>query len=156
MKIHVVTVGLRMPDWVSQGWHEYAKRLPADCSLNLIEVKPEPRNQGKTTAQIMQTEGKRIQNSIPNNAFTIALDERGQDISTVKLNQNLEQWRASGNDVAFIIGGPDGLDPEIKRSANQRWRLSSMTMPHPLVRIILAEQIYRAWAIMTNHPYHRE
>lgn len=156
MKIHVVTVGLRMPDWVIQGWQEYAKRLPSDCSLNLIEVKPEPRNQGKTTAQIMQAEGKRILNSIPSNSFTIALDERGQDISTKKLNQNLEDWRASGNDVAFIIGGPDGLDEEIKRSANQRWRLSSMTMPHPLVRIILAEQIYRAWAIMTNHPYHRE
>lgn len=155
MKLIVVAVGMRMPDWVEAAWREYARRLPADCSLELKEVKPEPRTSGKTPTQMMQAEARRIEAAIPANAMRIALDEHGKDIDTMSLARELESWRGNGQDIVFLVGGPDGLDAALKQSCNGRMRLSSLTLPHPMVRVVLAEQLYRAWAIMTGHPYHR-
>lgn len=155
MKLIVVAVGMRMPNWVETAWDEYARRLPSDCALELKEVKPEPRTSGKTAAQMMQAEARRIEAAIPPQAMRIALDEHGKDIDTMGLARQLEGWRGSGQDIAFLVGGPDGLDAALKQSCNGRLRLSSLTLPHPMVRVVLAEQLYRAWAIMTGHPYHR-
>ena len=155
MKLWVLAVGTRMPQWVNDAWRDYAKRLPPDCMLELKEIKPEPRTSGKTPTQLMQAEANRIQTALPANALCIALDEKGRDYTTSKLAQELEKWRGSGRDVALIIGGPDGLDPTLKQRCDSLMRLSSLTLPHPMVRVVLAEQVYRAWAINTNHPYHR-
>lgn len=144
-----------MPAWVEAGWDDYARRLPPDCALELREIKPEPRNTGKTPAQMMQAEARRIEAAVPAGALRVVLDERGRDLTTVSLAQQLEGWRGSGRDIVFLIGGPDGLDPDLKRNADLLLRLSSLTLPHPMVRVMLAEQLYRAWAIMVNHPYHR-
>lgn len=155
VKLIIIAVGNRMPSWVEAGWKDYAKRLPADCMLELKEIKPEPRNSGKTPTQMMLAEARRIEAATPSGALRIALDEHGKDIDTVELSHELEIWRGSGQDIVFLIGGPDGLDAELKQSCQSRLRLSSLTLPHPMVRIVLAEQLYRAWAIMTGHPYHR-
>lgn len=144
-----------MPDWVETAWQDYAKRMPADCAIELKEVKPEPRTSGKTPAQMMQAEAKRIEAAIPAHALPVVLDERGKDISTMQLAALLQQWREQGQDVAILIGGPDGLDAELKNRCATKLRLSSLTLPHPMVRVLLAEQLYRAWAITVNHPYHR-
>jgi 23S rRNA (pseudouridine1915-N3)-methyltransferase len=155
MKLIVAAVGTRMPEWVAAAWDDYARRLPPDCALELREIKPEPRTSGKTPVQLMAAEAKRIQAAIPESALRIALDEHGHDLTTMALSQRLQQWRGAGSDVALLIGGPDGLDASLKAGCAGQIRLSSMTLPHPMVRIVLAEQIYRAWAIMVNHPYHR-
>ncbi|OZI61363.1 23S rRNA (pseudouridine(1915)-N(3))-methyltransferase RlmH [Bordetella genomosp. 11] len=155
MKLVVVAVGNRMPAWVQTAWDDYARRLPADCALELREIKPEPRTSGKTTAQMMAAEAKRIEAGAPPGALRIALDERGRDLTTAALAKTLEQWRAQGRDVALLVGGPDGLDATLKASCDGLIRLSSLTLPHPMVRVLLAEQLYRAWAILSNHPYHR-
>jgi len=156
VKLIVVAVGTRMPSWVSTAWEDYAKRLPADCALELREVKPEPRTSGKTPAQMMAAEAKRIEQAIGPQVMRIALDEKGQDLTTRALAIHLEGWRAAGGDVALIVGGPDGLDPTLKSQCAGKIRLSSLTLPHPMVRVVLAEQLYRAWAILTHHPYHRD
>ncbi len=155
MKLIVAAVGTRMPDWVEAAWHDYARRMPPDCPLELKEIKPEPRNTGKTPAQMMQAEARRIEAAIPAGALRIALDERGKDLDTMSLARELEKWRAGGQDVVFLIGGPDGLDAELKQQCQGRLRLSSLTLPHPMVRVVLSEQLYRAWAILSGHPYHR-
>lgn len=155
MKIHIIAVGQRMPEWVQQGWQEYARRMPAECSLELREIKAEPRTSGKTSAQLMLAEAKRIEAAIPAQARRIALDERGKDLSTIQLSGQLKQWQEGGGDAAILIGGPDGLHPELKQSCHEMLRLSSLTLPHPMVRILVAEQLYRAWTILSGHPYHR-
>lgn len=144
-----------MPAWVEDAWKDYAKRLPADCALELREIKPEARSSGKTPAQMMEAEARRIEAAIPAQALRIALDEHGQDLTTMALSKQLSNWREQGRDVALIIGGPDGLDGGLKAKCDSLIRLSSLTLPHPMVRVLLAEQLYRAWAIMVNHPYHR-
>ena len=144
-----------MPAWVTTAWDDYAKRLPPDCGLELREIKPEPRTTGKTAAQMMGAEARRIEGAIPAGALRLALDERGRDMTTMALSQQLQQWRSSGRDVAFLVGGPDGLDETLKSACDGHIRLSSLTLPHPMVRVVLAEQLYRAWAILANHPYHR-
>jgi 23S rRNA (pseudouridine1915-N3)-methyltransferase len=156
MRLRVYAVGTRMPGWVQDAWQDYAKRMPRDCAIELHEIRPEPRTQGKTTAQMMQAEAQRIEAALHGEAvWRVILDEHGRDLSTRDLAGHLEDWRAGGQDVAFIIGGPDGLDAELKRTARQTLRLSSLTLPHPMVRILLAEQLYRAWSILSGHPYHR-
>jgi 23S rRNA (pseudouridine1915-N3)-methyltransferase len=155
VKLIVAAVGNRMPEWVQAAWDDYAKRLPADCALVLKEIRPEPRTTGKTPAQMMEAEARRIEAALPAGALRIALDEHGQDLTTMALSQKLEQWRGGGCDVAFLVGGPDGLDAGLKASSAARIRISSLTLPHPMVRVLLAEQLYRAWAILNNHPYHR-
>ncbi|WP_159991946.1 23S rRNA (pseudouridine(1915)-N(3))-methyltransferase RlmH [Pelistega ratti] len=155
MKLYIITVGNRMPKWVEEAWQDYAKRMPNDCTIELKEIKPEPRTSGKTPTQMMAAEAKRIEAAIPEKTLKVILDEHGKDITTVQLAQHLEQWKNSGQDIAIIIGGPDGLDNTIKNTGHLKLRLSSLTLPHPMVRILLAEQLYRAWSITVNHPYHR-
>ena len=155
MRLHIIAVGIRMPEWVQQAYADYAKRLPADHMLELREIKPEPRTTGKTPAQMMAQEARRIESALPSSCVRIGLDERGRNATTMELSEAMAGWRADGRDVAFIIGGADGLDADFKRSCDQLLRLSSLTLPHAMVRVLLAEQLYRAWAILHNHPYHR-
>lgn len=155
MKLIVIAVGNKMPDWVTTAWKDYAKRMPADCTIELREIKPEPRTSGKTPQQMMEAEGRRIQAALAADSLVIALDEHGRDLTTMDLSRQLEGWRGNSQDVTFLIGGPDGLDADLKKRCASLIRLSSLTLPHPMVRIVLAEQLYRAWAILTNHPYHR-
>lgn len=144
-----------MPSWVQEAFADYAKRLPPDCPLELREVKPEARTTGKTAVQMMALEARRIEAALPAGCLRIALDERGRDMTTMALSQAMDEWRGDGRDVAFIIGGADGLDASLKQSCDRLMRLSSLTLPHAMVRVLLAEQLYRAWAILHNHPYHR-
>jgi len=155
VKLIVAAVGTRMPGWVQAAWDDYAKRLPADCALDLREIKPEPRTGGKTPMQMMALEARRIEAALPANALRIALDERGRDLTTLALSEQLTRWRGTGQDVALLVGGPDGLDADLKTSCSGLIRLSSLTLPHPMVRVLLAEQIYRAWTLIVGHPYHR-
>lgn len=156
MRIHLITVANKAPAWVVEGFNEYAKRMPPEARLELIEVKPEPREGGKTPEQMMAAEGKRIVAALPKGATLMALDERGRDIDTKALAKLLEGWLGGGADVAIVVGGPDGLAPEIKSKAVSLLRLSSLTLPHALVRVLLAEALYRAWSVVKAHPYHRE
>ena len=155
MKITIIAVGTRMPAWVETAWDDYAKRLPAECAVELKEIKPEPRTSGKTPAQMMAAEAKRIEGAIPEQALRIALDEHGKDLTTEKFSTLLQGWQDNSQSLAILIGGPDGLDPALKASCANLLRLSSLTFPHPLVRVVLIEQLYRAWSILVNHPYHR-
>ena len=155
MKLIVAAVSARPPDWVTAGWAEYAKRMPRELPLDLLEIRPEPRSTGKTAEAMMALEATRIDAQLPAGCRRVALDERGDAPTTRQLAERLAKWMASGDDVAFIIGGPDGLDPRIKNSAGETMRLSSLTLPHALVRVILAEALYRAASVINHHPYHR-
>ncbi len=156
MKLLLVAVGHKMPDWISTGFNEYAKRMPREARIELVEIKPEPRTTGKSTPQIMAAEAQRILAALPQDALRIALDEHGTQPTTKRLAQLMEEWMQGGRDVAFIIGGADGLHESVKSSANQLMALSTMTLPHGMVRVLLAEQLYRAHSLLHNHPYHRE
>lgn len=156
MKLLLVAVGTRMPAWVDAGFDEFARRMPRELPLQLVEVKAEPRTTGKTVEAMMAAEATRIEAALPPRCRRVILDERGADLTTVALAHKLESWQAEGGDVALIVGGPDGLSPEIKATAHERVRLSSLTLPHALVRPLLAEALYRAWSVLRNHPYHRE
>lgn len=156
MKLLVAAVAARPPGWVVEGWNEYAKRMPRETPLELLEVKPEPRTTGKTARAMMAAEAQRVEAVLPARCRRIALDERGEAPSTQQLAARLAKWMEQGDDVAFLIGGPDGLDPQLKSSAHEMLRLSSLTLPHALVRVILAESLYRAVSVLKNHPYHRE
>lgn len=156
MKLIIVAVGTRMPGWVKSGYDEFARRMPRELPMQLIEVKAEPRTTGKPADAMMAAEATRIESALPPRCRRVILDEFGEDITTTRLATRLTQWQAGGEDVAFIIGGPDGLAPELKRSAAESIRLSSLTLPHALVRPLLSEALYRAWTVTRNHPYHRE
>lgn len=155
MKLIVAAVSARPPDWVAAGWSEYAKRMPRELPLELLEIRPEPRTSGKTAQAMMALEAARIEARLPAGCRRVALDERGDAPTTRQLAGRLAEWMAGGDDIAFIIGGPDGLDPRIKDSAHETMRLSSLTLPHALVRVILAEALYRAASVIKGHPYHR-
>lgn len=144
-----------MPEWVYAAWEDYAKRMPLDWAVALKEIKPEPRTSGKTPQQMMSAEAKRIEAAIPDQTIRIALDENGRDLTTQAFATKLQNWHQASHPLTIIIGGPDGLDAEFKSRCDGLIRLSSMTMPHPMVRIVLIEQLYRAWSILNNHPYHR-
>lgn len=156
MKYIVAAVGHKMPGWVGDGFNEYAKRMPREAKIELLEIRPEPRSSGRTTAQIMQFEARRIDAALPAGCLRIALDERGAAWTTRQLAERMQAWMTEGRDVAFIIGGADGLDPSLKRGAQQLLALSALTLPHAMVRVLLAEQLYRACSLLHNHPYHRE
>lgn len=156
MKFVVIAVGNRMPSWVSDGFRTYAKRMPPRSKLELIEVKPEARTSGKTVDQMLAAEAMRIRAALPKGARVIALDERGKDLGTCALAVQIEAWQQDGGPVAFVIGGADGLDAALKKSCAMQLRLSAMTLPHGLARVLLAEQLYRALSIIGGHPYHRE
>lgn len=156
MKLLIVAVGHKMPDWIAAGCQEYTKRMPREVSIQIIEIKPEPRSGGKTREQLTAAEAGRIEAALPNGCRIIALDERGDDLTTVKLSQQLDKWLGDGRDVALLIGGADGLAASIKERADGMIRLSSLTLPHAMARLLLCEQLYRAWSLLKGHPYHRE
>lgn len=145
-----------MPAWAEAGFSEFARRMPREMPLQLIEIKAEPRNSGKTVTAMINAEAARIEAALPNHCRRVVLDERGKDLSTAALTERLEAWQSGGQDVALIAGGPDGLADSIKQRADELLRLSSLTLPHALVRPLLAEALYRAWTVLCNHPYHRE
>jgi 23S rRNA (pseudouridine1915-N3)-methyltransferase len=155
MKINLVAVGQKMPSWVSQGYEEYSKRLPRECQLNLVEIAAAKRGKTAQPEQWKKEEGQRILSVIPDNHHVVALEVGGKSWSTEQLAGQLENWMTDGRDVSLMVGGPDGLDQSCLQRAGQKWSLSALTLPHPLVRIMLAEQIYRAWSVTQNHPYHR-
>lgn len=155
MNIHLIAVGEKMPSWVQQGYQEYAKRIPSECSLILVEIAPGKRGKNADIARAMRDEGQRMVSAIPKNALVIALEVEGKNWSTENLATQLESWMGQGRNVALLVGGPEGLSDEAKKAAHQKWSLSPLTLPHPLVRVLLSEQLYRAWSLMRNHPYHR-
>jgi 23S rRNA (pseudouridine1915-N3)-methyltransferase len=155
MKIHLIAVGEKMPRWVQDGYNEYAKRLPPECALDLIEIQAGKRGKNADVARIMRDESQRLLAAVPKGATVVALEVAGRSWSTEELAGKLDNWMGSGQDVALLVGGPDGLTDVARAAAGQLWSLSALTLPHPLVRIVLAEQLYRAWSILRNHPYHR-
>jgi 23S rRNA (pseudouridine1915-N3)-methyltransferase len=155
MKLVVVAVGQRMPDWAQTACDDYARRFPPDLRLEVRTVKTEPR--GAKSREVLQAaERERIQAVLPKGCRLVVLDERGSTLTTRELAAQLLRWQHAGDDVALVIGGPDGLEPAFRDAAHQRIRLSDLTLPHALARVLLLEQLYRAWSINTNHPYHRE
>ena len=155
MRLLIVAVGQRVPDWAQTAWDDYAKRFPPELRVELKAVKTEPRG-SKTLEQLFAAERTRIEAAIPEGTRIVALDERGTALTTVALASKLKSWQLEGDDVALVIGGPDGLDPAFRQTAHERIRLSDLTLPHAMVRVLLVEQLYRAWSINANHPYHRE
>ena len=159
MKLVIVAVGQRMPDWAQTAYDDYAKRFPPELKVELRAVKTEPRG-SKTLETIYAAERERIeaaiQSSIGRNARIVALDERGTALTTKALAVKLNHWQLESDDVALVIGGPDGLDPAFRQAAHERIRLSDLTLPHAFARVLLVEQLYRAWSVNANHPYHRE
>mgnify|MGYP001553568767 CR=1 FL=1 len=156
MIIHLIAVGTRMPAWVTQGYEEYSKRMPRECGLRLIEIAPGHRGKNASIDKAIEEEGKRMLAAIPKGANVIALDEKGKSWSTMQLSRQLEGWLHQGSDTALLVGGPDGLSASCRTSACTSWSLSPLTLPHPLVRVLLAEQLYRALSVLNGHPYHRE
>ena len=154
MQIHLISIGNRMPTWVEQGYQEYAKRLPRECELILKEIPADKRRSGDI-ARITREEGERMITAIPQRAHIVTLDIPGKAWSTADVAQALNRWLNQGQPIALLIGGPEGLSDQAKQLAQESWSLSTLTFPHPLVRVIVAEQIYRAWSLLHNHPYHR-
>ncbi len=155
MNIHILAVGTKMPNWVTQGVDEYLRRMPKECQVKFIELPLGQRAKSKNIKQAMQQEEKSILAAIPAKAEVIALDVTGRNWSTEVLSEKMQDWMQSGKDVALLIGGPDGMTQACLDKAQEKWSLSSLTLPHPLVRIVLAEQLYRALMIIKNHPYHK-
>ena len=156
MRISIITIGTKMPPWVNQGVEEYSKRLPRELGVEWKELPLATRGNGSHAEQLKQKEGEQILKAIPAGDRVIALDVLGKSLSTAALARQLSDWQMSGDNYSLLIGGPDGLSAECLARADQCWSLSDLTLPHPLVRVILAEQLYRAWTITVNHPYHRE
>lgn len=153
--IYIIAVGTKQPDWVNEAFRDYTQRLSGDWAIELKEIKAEPRAQGKPAKAMMALEARRIEAAVPRGATKIALDEKGQELTTEGFSTWVEKLKLQSRDIAFVIGGPDGLDEDLKKTCFASIRLSSMTLPHGLVRVTLAEQIYRAWSLQNNHPYHR-
>ncbi len=156
MRLLLVAVGQRPPTWAESAYDDFAKRFPPELKLELKAVKAEPRTSGKTAAQLMAAEAQRLESAVPKGARRVVLDERGSRLTTVQLAERLRFWLGDGRDVALLVGGPDGLDPALKATADETLRLSDLTLPHAFVRVLLAEALYRAWSVTANHPYHRE
>ena len=155
MRLVVVAVGQRVPDWAQTAWDDYVKRFPHELKVELKAVKTELRG-SKTLETLYAAERSRIEAAVPKGARIVALDERGTHLTTNALAARLTDWQMSGGDVALVIGGPDGIEPAYRQAAHERIRLSDMTLPHAFARVLLIEQLYRAWSINANHPYHRE
>ncbi len=155
MKLLLVAVGQRQPAWADTAYDDFAKRFPPEMRLELKAVKAETRG-SKTPDQLMAAEATRLSAALPKGVRRVVLDERGARLTTVQLSERMKVWMGDGRDVAFIVGGPDGLDAALKQSADETLRLSDLTLPHAFVRVWLAEALYRAWTVMVNHPYHRE
>lgn len=155
MNLHLIAVGTRMPAWVSAGYEEYARRLPPECRLRLVEIPPARRSKSQTRQRSKAEEGRRLLAAIPPRALVVALDVAGSPWSTATLGARLRDWLQDGRDIALLVGGPDGLAQECLERAELRWSLSALTLPHALVRVLVAEQLYRAWTLSRGHPYHR-
>jgi len=155
MQIHLIAVGNRLDDWVNRGFEEFSKRMPPECRLHLIEVPPSKRTRNSDISRIIEEEGERLLAAVPGRSQIIAMDIAGKQWSTEQLSENMARWMGEGRDMSLLVGGPDGLSEKCKNRADLRWSLSSLTLPHPLVRIVIAEQIYRAWTLLKGHPYHR-
>ena len=155
MKLRILTVGHKMPDWVQLGCAEYLKRMPREIAVEIVEIKPDKRAAGKNAAQVQEAESKRIIEAVGRD-YLIALDEHGQEVTTQQLAERMENWLGGGRDVSLVIGGADGLHADVKTRADWLWSLSKLTLPHGMVRVLLAEQLYRAHSVINNHPYHRE
>ncbi len=155
MDLLVAAVGQRMPDWVNQAWTEYSRRMPPQLTLSLREIPLAKRGKNADTKRLKAVESQALHNAMPSRARVVALDIQGQAWTSEKLAANLENWLGEGRDVGFMIGGPDGISEDIMQQADSHWSLGPLTLPHPLVRVVLAEQLYRAWTITQNHPYHR-
>lgn len=155
MKLAIVAVGVRVPDWAQQAWDDYVKRFPPELKVELKAVKTETRG-SKNVEGLLAAERERIEAAIARGSHVVALDERGSALTTVTLAAKLKSWQLQGNNVALVIGGPDGLEPSFRQAAHERIRLSDLTLPHAMVRVLLIEQLYRAWSINAGHPYHRD
>lgn len=155
MKIRLLAVGGKMPAWVSQGFNEYSKRLPAEMTFELVELPLGHRGKGADKARAIKQEGDAMLAAIPKNDRVIALEVKGKSWSTEQLAEHIRDWQMDGRNISLLVGGPDGLDPRCVQLADQKWSLSALTLPHPLVRVILAEQVYRAWTVIQGHPYHK-
>lgn len=156
MRIHLLAVGRRMPDWVQAGFAEYSRRLPAECSLHLQEIEPGRRSKSQSPARAQAEEAGHLLGAVPGGARVIALEERGKSMTSMKLAAQMQDWLQDGRDVALLVGGADGLTDACRQRADWQWSLSDLTLPHGMVRVLVAEQLYRAWSILNNHPYHRE
>lgn len=156
MKIQLIAVGTKMPYWVEQGYQEYARRFPNDMPLQLKEITAGKRSKNTDIARVLQKEGELTLASIPKGNRIVTLEVTGKPWDTSQLAQNMQKWQMDGRDVSLLIGGPEGLAPECIAASEQKWSLSALTLPHPLVRIVVAESLYRAWSLNNNHPYHRE
>jgi 23S rRNA (pseudouridine1915-N3)-methyltransferase len=155
MRIKLIAIGTKMPKWIAEGFADYSKRLPKDFVLELVELPMAPRGKNTDIVKAIRREGDSMLDAIAESDWVIALEVLGKEWSTQDLAAQAQSWRMQGNNVCLLVGGPDGLDPRCVARANQSWSLSKLTLPHPLVRVMLAEQIYRAWTLMNNHPYHR-
>lgn len=155
MKIRLIAIGDKMPSWVDQGCNEFIKRMPPECRVEIHAIPAGNRGKNADIRRITEQEGERMLKAIPGNSLVIALDVLGKGWSTEQLARRMGEWMQDGRDIALLIGGPEGLATACLQRADLRWSLSDLTFPHPLVRIILAEQLYRAWSVLKNHPYHR-
>ncbi len=155
MRIHLISVGNRVPRWVEEGYGEYAKRMPRECAIRLVEIAPGRRGKGMDPQRAVAEEGERMLRAVPKGVRVIALDVHGKSWSTEQLSTRLSGWLADGRDMALVVGGPEGLAQSCLERADGRWSLSPLTFPHLLVRVLLAEQLYRAWSLLRGHPYHR-
>jgi 23S rRNA (pseudouridine1915-N3)-methyltransferase len=156
MRVTILSVGHKMPAWIQEGFHEYVRRMPPEVRVELVELKPEERGAGREAARAKDNEGERIVDALPKDATLLALDERGKSITTQGLSVMLSDWMRNGMHPAFAIGGADGHSEALRARADKLVSLSALTLPHGLVRVLLAEQLYRAWSILARHPYHRE
>ncbi|RUO44822.1 23S rRNA (pseudouridine(1915)-N(3))-methyltransferase RlmH [Idiomarina aquatica] len=156
MQIQLLAVGNKMPAWVTEGYKEYERRFPNECSLSLQEITPQKRGKKADTKRLTDIEGEALLNAVPRGNRIVTLEVKGKAWTTQHLAQQLQAWQMDGRDVSLLIGGPEGLSDACLQAADQRWSLSALTLPHPLVRVIVAESLYRAWSLNTNHPYHRE
>ena len=155
MQIHIVAVGKNMPDWIQSGFLEYKNRMPSDYKINLIEINAERRFKNSNLETICAAEESKIKSLLLKNSRVVSLDRTGKEFNTKSLAKHLQTWHDIGEDVSFVIGGPEGLSTDFLKTSHEVWSLSALTLPHPLVRVVLAEQLYRAWSILVNHPYHR-
>lgn len=156
MKLRLIAVGTKMPAWVTQGFQEYQRRFPADFSLELVEIQAEKRQKNADIAKVLKKEGERMLAAVKPGQRIVTLDLSRQQWSTPELSKKMQQWQLDGRDVCLLVGGPEGLAPSCKQAAEQTWCLSALTLPHPMVRIIVAESLYRSWSLLNHHPYHRE
>ena len=156
MKLTLYAVGTKMPAWVTQGFSEYSRRFPRDLSFNLVEISAGKRGKNADIVRILEKEGEQLLNAIPKGSRIVTLEVEGKPWTTPQLASELERWQLDGRDVALLVGGPEGLSPACIQASEQKWSLSALTLPHPMVRILIAESLYRAWSVNTNHPYHRE